>query len=79
MEISKVTGIAATALLVTSISLWEMGMRIIMVPILATSFVACIVTFASHNAINVRTMDLGEELCGEISALVNCTIYLALS
>lgn len=53
MGISKVTGIAATALLATSISLWEVGMRITMVPFLATSFVAYIVTVASHNAINL--------------------------
>ena len=53
MGISKVTGIAATAFLVTSVSLCEMGMRIVMLPFLATSFVAFIVTIASHNAINL--------------------------
>ena len=47
------TGIAATAFLVTSVSLCEMGMRIVMLPFLATSFVAFIVTIASHNAINL--------------------------
>ncbi|GJN06979.1 hypothetical protein PR202_ga24763 [Eleusine coracana subsp. coracana] len=53
MGISKVTGIAATALLVTSVSLWEIGLRIATVPVLATCLVAWIVSFASHTAINL--------------------------
>lgn len=53
MGISKVTGIAATALLVTSVSLWKIGLRIVTFPVLATCLVAWIVTFASHTAINL--------------------------
>ncbi|TKW07857.1 hypothetical protein SEVIR_7G335200v4 [Setaria viridis] len=53
MGISKVTGIAATAFLVTSVSLCKMGMRIIMLPFLFTGCVAFAVTIASHNAINL--------------------------
>ncbi|GJN28294.1 hypothetical protein PR202_gb16402 [Eleusine coracana subsp. coracana] len=53
MGISKVTGIAATALLFTSVSLWEIGLRIATVPVLATCLVAWIVTFAFHTAINL--------------------------
>ncbi|KAL5224021.1 hypothetical protein ABZP36_010660 [Zizania latifolia] len=53
MGISKVTGIAGTTLLVTSISLWGIGLRIVTVPFLATGIVAYVVTVASHNAINI--------------------------
>ncbi|KAL6640804.1 hypothetical protein ACP70R_021927 [Stipagrostis hirtigluma subsp. patula] len=53
MGISKVTGIAATALLVASIGLRGMGMKTVMFPVLATSVVAFVVTIASHTAINV--------------------------
>lgn len=53
MGISKVTGTAATAFLVISVSLWELGMRIVTLPFLFTGIVACIVTFASHDAVNL--------------------------
>jgi len=53
MGISKVTGIAATAFLVTSVSLCQLGMKIIMLPFLATSIVAFVITVASHDAINL--------------------------
>ncbi|CAL4911538.1 unnamed protein product [Urochloa decumbens] len=53
MGISKVTGIAATAFLVTSVSLCKMGMTITMLPFLFTGSVASVVTIASHNAINL--------------------------
>ena len=53
MGISKVTGIAATAFLVTSVSLFQLGMKIIMLPFLATSIVAFVITVASHDAINL--------------------------
>ncbi|CAN6325847.1 unnamed protein product [Urochloa humidicola] len=53
MGISKVTGIAATTFLVTSVSLCKMGMRITMLPFLFTGSVAFVVTIASHNAINL--------------------------
>ncbi|KAJ1274299.1 hypothetical protein BS78_05G052200 [Paspalum vaginatum] len=53
MGISKVTGVAATTFLVISVSLCEMGMRIVMLPFLATSVVAFVVTVASHDAINL--------------------------
>uniref|UniRef100_A0A0A9GBW5 protein-tyrosine-phosphatase n=1 Tax=Arundo donax TaxID=35708 RepID=A0A0A9GBW5_ARUDO len=63
MGISKVTGIAATTLLVTSIILWAMGMRIVVFPFMAISFVAWIVTFASHNAVNLPRI-LGKNSMG---------------
>ncbi|CAN6348905.1 unnamed protein product, partial [Urochloa humidicola] len=53
MGISKVTGIAATAFLVTSASLCKMGMRITMLPFLITGSEAFVVTIASHTAINL--------------------------
>jgi hypothetical protein len=53
MGISKVTGISATAFLVTSVGLYQLGMRIIVLPFLATSIVASVVTVASHDAINL--------------------------
>ncbi|CAD6221058.1 unnamed protein product [Miscanthus lutarioriparius] len=53
MGISKATGIAATAFLVTSVNLCQLGMRIVMLPFLGTSIVAFVVTFASHDAINL--------------------------
>ncbi|KAK3136146.1 hypothetical protein QOZ80_5BG0428780 [Eleusine coracana subsp. coracana] len=66
MGISKVTGIAATTLLVSSIGLWKIGMRIVMFPFLATSFIAYIVTFASHNAVNIPWI-LGKNSVGRFS------------
>jgi hypothetical protein len=66
MGISKVTGIAATTLLVSSVGLWKIGMRIVMFPFLATSCVAYIVTFASHNAINIPWI-LGKNSTGRFS------------
>lgn len=53
MGISKVTGIAATAFLVTSVSLCQLGMKIVVLPFLHTSIIAFIVTVASHDAINL--------------------------
>ena len=53
MGISKVTGIAGTTFLVTSVSLCQLGMKIIMLPFLATSIVAFVITVASHDAINL--------------------------
>uniref|UniRef100_A0A0D9XX00 Uncharacterized protein n=1 Tax=Leersia perrieri TaxID=77586 RepID=A0A0D9XX00_9ORYZ len=53
MGISKAVGIAGTALLVTSVGLWKIGLRIVAVPFLATSTIAYIVTVASHNSINI--------------------------
>uniref|UniRef100_A0A453HRZ2 Tyrosine specific protein phosphatases domain-containing protein n=1 Tax=Aegilops tauschii subsp. strangulata TaxID=200361 RepID=A0A453HRZ2_AEGTS len=54
MGISKVTGIAATALLVSSLALRQAGVRAAATaPILATSCVAYVVTVASHTAVNV--------------------------
>ncbi|KAF7048531.1 hypothetical protein CFC21_057284 [Triticum aestivum] len=54
MGISKVTGIAATALLVSSLALRQAGVRAAATaPILATSCVAYVVTVASHTAVNL--------------------------
>uniref|UniRef100_A0A0E0D598 Uncharacterized protein n=1 Tax=Oryza meridionalis TaxID=40149 RepID=A0A0E0D598_9ORYZ len=53
MGISKVIGIAGTALLVTSVGMWKIGLRIVAVPFLATSTIAYIVAVASHNSINI--------------------------
>jgi hypothetical protein len=66
MGISKVTGIAATALLISYVGLWKIGMRIVTFPFVATSCVAYIVTFASHNAINIPWI-LGKNSTGRFS------------
>ena len=54
MGISKVTGVAATALLLASLALRRLGVRTAATaPVLATSCVAYVVTVASHTAVNV--------------------------
>ena len=53
MGISKVTGIAATAFLVTSVGLCQLGMGVVVLPFLHTCIVAFVVTVASHDAINL--------------------------
>ncbi|KAF8707278.1 hypothetical protein HU200_030287 [Digitaria exilis] len=80
MGISKVTGIAGTAFLVTSVSLCEMGMRITMLPFLGISFVAFVVTIASHNSINLPWI-LGKSSVGRFPlwSVVLFGLFLMLS
>jgi hypothetical protein len=66
MGIPKVTGIAATALLISYVGMWKIDMRIVTFPFVATSCVAYIVTFASHNAINIPWI-LGKNSTGRFS------------
>ncbi|KAK1647460.1 hypothetical protein QYE76_065265 [Lolium multiflorum] len=64
MGISKVTGIAATALLAASLALRKAGARTAATaPVLATSCVAYVVTVASHTAVNVPWI-LGKTAAG---------------
>ncbi|KAM0884657.1 hypothetical protein ACQ4PT_030883 [Festuca glaucescens] len=64
MGISKVTGIAATALLAVSLALRKVGVRTAATaPVLATSCAAYVVTVASHTAVNVPWI-LGKSTSG---------------